>query len=89
MFDQLVLYDTPACEHACVAVVLCREQLIEDGHRNDAEKLTGLVISSRAMAALALRVLGTINVSGASAELVESARHLCARVCKTRIPAAA
>lgn len=79
MFDQPVLFTNSACEHASVAVMYCREALLEHGHAREAAKLEGIDVCSPAMAALALHILGTIHAPGVCDEYLASARHLCKR----------
>lgn len=79
MSREPVLYDNPRFEHADVAVLFCRDALLNQGATMEAGMLEGIEVSCPAMARVALRVLHGIRVSGPAAEYVDIAKHLCLR----------
>lgn len=77
MSREPVLYDNPRFEHADVAVLFCRDALLEQGATAEATKLEGIEVSCPAMARVALNVLTGMRVKGPASEYVDIAKHLC------------
>jgi hypothetical protein len=80
-----VLYDNPRYEHADVAVLFCRDALIDQGCTVEASKLEGIDVTCPAMARVALNVLRGIRVRGPAAEYVEIAKHLVREALAIRV----
>lgn len=85
MSREPVLYDNPRFEHADVAVLFCRDALLNQGATVEASKLEGIEVSCPAMARVAFNVLCGIRVRGPAAEYVEIAKHLVREALSVRV----
>lgn len=58
-----VLFDGPAFEHANMTVLQCRKVMEQTGMTTEATRLTGLEVTDRNMANVALEILNKMKTS--------------------------